>query len=530
MKGLSEMESAAGTQAGVPKKHKISKTIIILLIAAVLVCGAILALHIVTTEREEQRDAIINADTFRDGVTVGGLDVSGMTLDEAREALKPVEEALTADVGFTVTDGAHSYDVPQSCFTISYDTEERLAEAMQLAREGTLKELEAELADIAQNGRSYDISYSIEGDYGQFVENLASELYVAPTDATFSVKQLEINDDTDAQNAVDIGLDTETDGITDLRDKRFDFVEGVAGRQLDSESLLAELNERTQARQYGEVSFTVEPLEPAVTIATIKDSLVLRSSATTSFARGHYNRPSRVFNITKACGMIYGTVLQPGEILSCNTILGDRYEKYGWQLAPAVIEGGANTEDQPGGGVCQVSTTMYNAVLKGDLEVVYRQPHSCRLSYVDGGFDATINTGTIDFKWQNNTDAPLYVFTWVDTKKQCVWCEIYGKPLPDTFDEIELVSERQPDIEPSADEFIPVSWLYEPYWALKNEAKTGYVYDTYKVYLLNGTQVDKVYIGRTIYKMHPNRYYVWPGYVAGTPLLPQYQVILDTTT
>ena len=88
---------------------------------------------------------------------------------------------------------------------------------------------------------------------------------------------------------------------------------------------------------------------------------------------------------------------------SCNDLLGPRYEKYGWQMAPAVIEGGAATEDQPGGGVCQVSTTMYNAVLMGDYQIVYRQAHSSRLSYVKGGLDATINTGTIDFKWSNNT-------------------------------------------------------------------------------------------------------------------------------
>lgn len=524
------MENAAGVQIGAPRKPRLNRAVVILLIVAVLIGAAVLTLHLIATEQQERRNAIITADTFREGVQVGGVDLSGMTLDQAREALKSAEAALIEDVGFTVTDGEHSYDVPMDCFTITYDTEEKLTEAMQLAREGTLKELQAELEDIAQNGRSYDIGYSITGDFTEFVAGIAQGLYIAPTDATFTVKQLEMNDDTDAQNAVNIGLNTEVDGITDLRDKRFDFVEGVAGQQIDQESIVRELNERTASRQYGEVTFAIQPVEPDVTIATIKENLVLRASASTSFAKGHYNRPSRVHNITKACGMIYGTVLLPGEVLSCNTILGDRYEKYGWQLAPAVIEGGAATEDQPGGGVCQVSTTMYNAVLMGDLEIVYRQPHSMRLSYVAGGFDATINTRTIDFQWKNNTNAPLYVFTWVDAKNQKVWCEIYGEPFPDTFDEIELVSKQKPNIEPTADEFIPVSWLYAPYWALKNEAKPGYVYDTYKVYKLNGTVIDTVYIGETTYKMHPNRYYVWIGYVAGTPLQAQYQVIIETTT
>ncbi len=524
------MENAAGVQVGTPRKPKWNRTVVILLIIAAVIGASVLTLHLITTEREERRNAIITADTLRDGVQIGGVDLSGMTLDQAREALKPAEDALVADVGFTLTDGEHSYEVPMDCFSIIYDTEDKLAQAMQLAREGTLKELQTELEDIAQNGRSYDISYTITGDFTDFVAGVAQELYIAPTDATFTVKPLEMNEDTDAQNAVNIGLNTEVDGITDLRDKRFDFIEGVAGQQIDQEGILSALNERTASRQYGEVTFAIQPLDPAVTIATIKETLVLRSSASTSFAKGHYNRPSRVHNITKACGLIYGTVLLPGDVLSCNTLLGDRYEKYGWQLAPAVIEGGAATEDQPGGGVCQVSTTMYNAVLMSDLEIVYRQPHSMRLSYVAGGFDATINTRTIDFQWKNNTTSTLYVFTWVDAENQKVWCEIYGEPFPVTYNEIELVSKQKPNIEPTADQFIPVSWLYAPYWAIKNEAKPGYVYDTYKVYKLNGTVVETVYIGETIYKMHPNRYYVWTGYIAGTPLQAQYQMIIETTT
>lgn len=527
------MENAAGVKKAAPNKKKTLITVVIILLAAAVICaGVLIALKLKADRDEEQRQAIITSATLPSGITVGGVDVSGMTPDEAAAALKAAEAALTADVGFTLTDGTNTYEAPSSCFTITYDTADRLADAMLLAREGTLEELQAELADIETNGRSFDISYEVTGDFSDFVSGIADALYVAPTDATFSVKQLEINDDTDAQNAVNIGLPAAGEGAEqgDIRDLRFDFVEGVDGVYLDQEALLGTLAARLGARDYGEIGFETQALPPTVTVASIKETLVLRSSAYTSFGSGHYARPSRVHNMTKACGLIYGTVLQPGDVLSCNTLLGDRYEKYGWQLAPAVIEGGANTEDQPGGGVCQVSTTMYNAVLKGDYAVVYRQAHSSRLSYVAGGLDATINTGTIDFKWSNNTQSPIYVFTWIDTEKKLIWCELYGEPYPDTFDEIELVSERKPDIAPTADEFIEVSWLTAPYWAQKNAAKTGYVYDTYKVYKLAGAEVDRVFIATTTYKMHPNRYYVWVGYMAGTPLQEAYKIVIEQTS
>lgn len=522
--------------AGITTKKNSRKTLITVLVAlvaaAVVLGGIMIALKLKAEKEEELRQSIINSGTFHTGITVGGVDVSGMTMEEASSALKTAEDKLTENVGFVVSDGENEYRIDKSFFNISYNTDDMLAEAMALGREGTLEELQAELADIAANGRSFAIDYSIEKpDFAQFAADIAAQVNVAPTEATFSVKQLEMNGATNALNAVNIGK-ADDDTTTDLRDLRFDFVEGQPGYGLNEQKLIEELESRTEARNYGTVSFEREEIPPTVTIETLKESLVLRSSAYTSYAKGNYGRAERVHNMTKACGLIYGTVLQPGDVLSCNTLLGDRYEKYGWQLAPAVIEGGANTEDQPGGGVCQVSTTMYEAVLMGDYNIVYRQPHSSRLSYVAGGLDATINTRTIDFKWSNNTDAPVYVFTWIDKQQKRIWCEIYGAPFAADagFDEIELYSERLPDIEPTADEYIPYSGLVQPYWMLKNSAKSGYVYDSYKIYKLNGQEVRREKIANTVYRMHPTRYYVWPGYVAGTPLQPQYKLELPKKT
>ena len=503
------------------------KVLIILLAVALVAGGVLLALKIKADKDEELRQSIINSGVLHPGITIAGVDVSNMSPDQAAEALKGAEEALVKDVALCITDGEHTYDFDITHFDITFDTKEVVAEAMTLGRSGDLETLQAEVADIALNGRSFELSYEAKPvDVEAFVANIAAELDTPATDATFSVKQLEMNEKTNALNVVNIGLtEEEVAAGADIRDKRFDFVEGVNGCFLDQEALVSAVNAAVENREYGDVYFELQPLYPSVTVATIKQSLVLRSIASTSFSRGNYDRPTRVHNMTKACGLVYATVMQPGDVFSCNDTLGPRYEKHGWQLAPAVIEGGANTEDQPGGGVCQVSTTMYNAVLMGDYEIVYRQAHSSRLSYVAGGLDATINTGTIDFKWSNNTEAPIYVFTWIDTEKQDVWCEIYGLPFSGDFDSIKLISEELPSIAPTADEFIPLASLTSPYWMLKNEAKKGYVYDTFKVYMMGEEEVRKEKITTTTYKMHPNRYYVWPGYMGGA-LLPEYRLAL----
>ena len=223
------MENNAGIEPQNNSRKTLTIVLISLLAAALVLGGVLIALKIKADREEEQRQSIINSGTFHAGITVGGVDVSGMGMDAAKDALKAAEEKLTEDVGFTVTDGEHTYTIDKSFFNITYNTEEKLNEAMALGREGTLEELQAELGDIAANGRSFDIEYTIAApDFTEFAAGIAAEVNTAPVDATFGVKQLEMNKATDALDAVNIGK-ADDDTVTDLRDLRFDFVEGIPG-------------------------------------------------------------------------------------------------------------------------------------------------------------------------------------------------------------------------------------------------------------------------------------------------------------
>ncbi len=493
-----------------------------LLVVVLVLGGTALFLHLDEKFKEEKRQSIINSGVFHEGITVEGLDVSGMSVVEAKEALKSVEQELSKDVNFTFLVSGKTYEADASCFDITYTTDEVLNTAISVARQGDLDALEAMLDDIKTNGRAFSIEYTAEPNeqMNKVLTAIAADENIAPTDATFSVKKMPINENNGDQDVRDLGL-PEDGSITDIRDMRFDFIEGVPGRGVDTEAALVTITERAEARQFGQIELPLVEIPPNVTIAALKESLVLRASSFTSFGKGHYDRKERVFNIVKAAGRIYGTVLQPGEIFSTNTVIGDRTERGGWQLAPAVIEGGAATQDQAGGGVCQVSTTMYLSVLKSDMKIEYRRAHSQQLSYVAGGLDATINTGTIDFKWSNNTTSPIYVFTWVDTKEKTIHCEIYGEPFPATFDSIELKSDLKETLKPDPTSYITASYLVAPYWWKNNSAITGHTYDSYAIYKLGETVVETRPIATTTYKSHPERIYVWAGY-DGSPLLPEF--------
>jgi vancomycin resistance protein YoaR len=127
-------------------------------------------------------------------------------------------------------------------------------------------------------------------------------------------------------------------------------------------------------------------------------------------------------------GIINGSVVQPGEIFDINKILGPRTYALGWKGANGIVDG-SRYEIQPGGGVCQVSTTLFGAVLRADLEVVERKHHSFPSTYVKIGQDATISTGGPNFRFKNTRSSPIYVIMKADAHKN-ITVELYGPPHP----------------------------------------------------------------------------------------------------
>ena len=441
---------------------KIVRILLIVLAALLVVLGT---LYYFIIYREQQRQQIMNSTTFHDGVTVNGVDISDQTLNEAKATLAGTAEKEIADsVHLTFTCNGKSYTADSSKFTITCNTEEILNEAMSLAREGDYQALTAELKDIKENGRAYTIDYTVEPTgVESFIHSFADEVTTPATPASFTVHYPEKSTKTNAydtsnlglvgEEAKKAGLGADKQAITDPRDVFFDFTEPVDGYGVDVDALMATVRTRCESKDFGDIEVAMAPIHSDVTVEKLKESLFLRGTASTTYKSKRRNT-NRCHNLEKACGMVYGTVLQPGEEFSANTILGDRTLSNGWKPAPAVIAGGADHEDQPGGGVCQIASTTYMAVLYGDFEVTARRPHSTPSGYPNG-LDATINTvtGYIDFKWKNNTESPCYVFTWIDTKNYTVNCSIYGQPFPDTFDEIELSSTLVEPLEPGVPEY-----------------------------------------------------------------------------
>ena len=133
---------------------------------------------------------------------------------------------------------------------------------------------------------------------------------------------------------------------------------------------------------------------------------------------------NRISNVKKACGLLDGLVLMPGEIFSYNEAVGERTEANGWLPAPAYANGEVRQEN--GGGICQVSSTLYNAVMYADLEVVERECHQFQVGYLPWGMDATVSWGWPHFKFRNNNEYPIKIHAWVDEETNQCCVQILG--------------------------------------------------------------------------------------------------------
>ena len=369
-----------------------------------------------------------------------------------------------------------------------------LTEAYRLGKTGDYAGMKAEKSDVEINGRAYTLTVSYD------MSSLLS-----------GIAQIAAQIDTVAQDAGISSVDEENRTII--------FTDEVVGISVDQTLLAQRITDALLNGVSSPVEVPVNETQPAVTRASLEGKYVLRASATTNFS----SSPSaRKYNVRKGAGLINGTVLKPGETFSTNDTLGTRTKANGWKEANAYESG--TVVPQYGGGVCQLSTTLYNAVVKADLEVVYRRNHSMPVTYIDKGLDATINAvgNEIDFQFKNNTSSDIVIFGYT-TDKNWVVFEIWGLPFATTeYDEIKLTSSRVSTNSPDGDEItieVPVGTEKadgtlmvegETYQAIAR--RDGYVYQSYKNYYLNGELVRKEKLALSTYKSFAGE--IWTCMVA----------------
>lgn len=199
----------------------------------------------------------------------------------------------------------------------------------------------------------------------------------------------------------------------------FEYFEGNDGREPDRAKLIEDTANSLNGG-FEDVVLKFKTVNRKTTLESVKQKTRLLSSFTTKFDGGNLNRAS---NIRLAASKINGCVLTSGKTLSFNNIVGARVKERGF-LSAKIIEHGEFTEGV-GGGVCQVSTTLYNAALLSGLEIEEYHPHSLAVSYVPPSRDAMVSGKACDLKIKNTGETPVYIRA--HTTNGSITFDIYGK-------------------------------------------------------------------------------------------------------
>ncbi len=211
---------------------------------------------------------------------------------------------------------------------------------------------------------------------------------------------------------------------------------------------------------------------------------VLRAQFYTSYTTSTLERKA---NIALAAKSLDNIMVAPDEEFSFNLTVGERTERRGYKVSKIIVNG--EFVDGVGGGVCQVSTTLYNAVLLAGLDVIEYHPHSLPVSYVAPSFDAMVNSGWADLKFLNDTNNPVIIRTYADGATLRV--EIYGEPMLEKYSRKSIVTADipAPESEVVFDELGEYPDLYEGESKVVKYGKAGYKSEGYLIVTKNGKLV-----------------------------------------
>ena len=254
------------------------------------------------------------------------------------------------------------------------------------------------------------------------------------------------------------------------------------------------------AAAYGEeVVIPLRTEEPAVTAAAL-EALLFRdclSSKTTSLAGSSGNR---VNNVRKAAESINGVILLPGEEFSYNPTLGERTKENGYMLAGAYS--GGQTVQEYGGGICQVSSTLYYCTLYANLQITARTCHMFPVGYLPPGLDATVSWGGPEFKFVNDREYPVRISAAVDENGRNVTVELWGTDVDGNY--VEVTSETW--------------YMYDPTYT---SVRTGYKAQTYRsIYDKDGNLLSKKPEATSTYNYHKEDI-AYPVQAEETPVQPE---------
>ena len=331
----------------------------------------------------------IGDGVFYPNLYINNISLAGMTREQALEAVSTqVQQQVDAFSITIASTTGQSWTIDKDALGMRYDVEERVNELLQTPIQ-----------------RYTALTYDMSG-----LNTILTEIKAAV--------------DRPAVNATRIADNTVF--------PPFAYTSEEVGYTLDVSAANTQICDMIDRLESGTVTLSPTTIEPTVTRAQLQSEITQIGYYETKINTAKSNE-GRTMNVTMGCQKFNHMVVPNGARVSFNDVTGKREERTGWYPAMEIAYGEYTTGY--GGGICQVSSTLYNACISAGLEIVKRSQHGLEVGYIDKGLDATVSNNGPDFVFRNNTGADIYIASGVESRgnsKYCVFI-IYGRVDPDGY-------------------------------------------------------------------------------------------------
>lgn len=399
----------------------------------------------------------MNNQKMMSGITIKGIDVSGLSKEEAKAKLETIySEKMGKEIHLKYNEYESSLN--PTLMEVSYDVDKAVEEAYKIGREGNIFINNYQILFTLIGKKDVDVNMTLNEEVTrQSIQDIGVNLPGIVIESSYFIEEDIL---TITRGKEGIAIDEESllnkvkDNLNDINIQENDITIPVVHKipeEINIDKIHEEVYKEVQDAYYTKDPFTIYPevdgvdfdveAAKALIAAEVKDEyqiqLIITKPKVTVSQIGSEAFPDRLSNFTTrydasakdrttnlviACQKLNGKVIMPGETFSYNQTLGKRTAAAGYKNA-AVYENG-QVVDGIGGGICQISSTLYNAVLMANLEIVERRNHQFVTSYLPAGRDATVVYGAIDFKFKNTRQYPIRLSA--SAKNGIATISIYG--------------------------------------------------------------------------------------------------------
>ncbi|SCX22387.1 Putative peptidoglycan binding domain-containing protein [Ruminococcaceae bacterium P7] len=424
---------------GKGKKALLISLVALIVVAAVGAVGFVMFNGIKTEPPEPTAkitEPVPTDFTFAPNSVIDGLDISGKTMEQAKKLLEQNADRFITPVSFEIDVNGKTTSLDQSDFSYNYNIDE----VLQKMRSGITKTTDP------TNGTETPLTVTAtvtEDSIKSNVDKICEERNSEPQNAKVSV-------------------------FHPYAKKRFEFAEAEDGVTVNAEDLVEQITDSfAKGNAMSKITAEVEKKKADMSASQLEDRLVKLASYETY----SYNTEDGTTNMRVSLEACNGSIIEPGGTWSFNACTGDsNLESNGYRPASVISEG--QLVEGIGGGICQSSSTIYNAALRANMKVVERYNHKWASSYVPTGLDATIDYPNLDLKLGNPTDCQMFI----ECKEvgYTLYCSIWGAK-PEGYDEIRTHNE------------------------LGDTGEKSYSVRTWRIYYKDGKEIDREELPKSSY-------------------------------